>query len=146
MLRAFSTDPTWTWSSAGRAPGGYTVTVWANQAGDPTTAPEASASSSVTLTGCTSASLSPSSGSVAAGGVVTFTASSSGCPNPIYEFWVQDTAGNWKVMQAFSTATTWQWNTAGLPKGTYNISVWANQQGADTSAAEAFGSSTFTVT
>jgi len=145
MLRAFSTDPTWTWNSSGRAPGVYTVVVWANQTGDPTTTSEANATSKVTLTGCTSATLSPSSGSVAAGAAVTFTASSSGCPNPIYEFWLQDTLGNWKVVQAFSTATMWVWNTAGLAKGTYNIYVWANQQGADTSASEAYGTSTFTV-
>jgi uncharacterized protein (DUF2141 family) len=146
MLRAFSTDPTWSWSSSGRAPGVYNIHVWANQVGDPTTTWEANGSGAVTVTGCTSASLSPSSGSVAAGTTVTFTASSSGCPNPVYEFWVQDTAGTWSIVQAFGTATTWQWNTAGLAKGTYHITVWANQQGADTSTWEANGSSTFTVT
>src|SRR5260370_18864511 len=58
MLRAFSSDPTWTWNSSGRAPGVYHVQVWANQAGDPTTTWEATASSTATLSGgCTSAAL-----------------------------------------------------------------------------------------
>src|SRR5260370_4618242 len=121
-VRLRCSDPAWTWNSGGRAPGVYKVEVWANQTGDPTTTWEANASSKVTLTGCTSATLSPSTGSVAAGTAGTFTASSSGCPNPIYEFSLQDTAGNWKIVQAFSTATTWHWNTAGLAKVTYSSS------------------------
>ena len=146
MLRAFSTSPTWSWSTAGMKPGAYAVHVWANQVGDSTALGEAIGATSVTLTGCSSASLTPSTGSVAAGTTVTFTASSTGCPNPIYEFWLQDTSGSWNIMQGFSTSNTWQWNTTALPKGTYNIHVWANQQGADTSAFDGNGASTFTLT
>ncbi len=146
MLRAFSTSATWDWVTSGLAPGTYPVHVWANQTGDSTALAEAIGSSTVTLTGCTSASLSPSSVSVASGSSVTFTASSTGCSSPVYQFWMQDTNGNWQVMQAFSTSNKWTWNTAGWPKGVYNIHVWANQQGADLSTWEGNGAATVTVT
>ena len=146
MLRAFSTDPTWNWVTTGLAPGTYTVHVWANQTGNSTATWEAFGSSTVTLTGCASASLSPSSASVAAGSSITFTASSTGCTAPVYEFWLQDLSGTWQIVQPFSTSNTWVFNTAGRPKGVYNIHVWANQQGADLSAWEAYGSATLTLT
>jgi hypothetical protein len=47
------------------------------------------------------------------------------------------------MKQIFSIGTTWQWTTANLPKGTYTVHVWANNQGADTSTYEAVGSATF---
>ena len=143
--RPFSTDPTWNLSTTGFAPGTYTVNVWANQQGNSTVHAEAYASSTVTLTGCTAASLSPPSGSVAVGTAVMFTASSSGCPNPLYEFWVQDTVGKWHRMTGFG-GTTWTWNNPGWAKGTYHIRVWANQQGAYTGTYETFGSSTYRLT
>src|SRR4029077_8723458 len=146
MLRAFSASATWDWVTSGIGPGSYTVHVWANQAGASTATYEAFGSSTITLTGCTSASLSPSSVSVAAGSSVTFTASSTGWSSPVYQFWMQDTNGNWQVMQAFSTSNKWTWNTAGWPKGTYTIHVWANQQGADLSTWEGNGAATVTVT
>jgi hypothetical protein len=146
MLRAFSTAAAWDWNSAGLAPGTYTVHVWANNVGDSTATFEAFGSSTVTLTGCTSASLAPSSVTVAHGTTVTFTASSTGCPSPVYQFWLQDTAGGWQVVQAFSTSNTWTWNTTGWAAGTYNIHVWANEQGADLSTWESYGSATVTLT
>jgi len=147
MLRAFSTTPTWSWSTAGMKPGAYSIHVWANQVGDSTATFEAFGATTVTLSGgCTGASVAPSTGSVPGGTTVTFTASSTGCPNPIYEFWLQDTTGTWTMVQGFSTSNTWQWNTTGLAKGTYNVHVWANQQGADTSTWEAYGASTITLT
>jgi hypothetical protein len=145
MLRGFSTDPTWNWVTSGLAPGTYTVHVWANQTGDSTATWEAYGSSTVTLTGCTSASLSPSSVSAPAGTSVTFTASSTGCTAPVYQFWLQDTTGKWQIMQPFSTSNTWVFNTTGWPKGVYNIHVWANQQGADQSTWEGNGAATLTL-
>src|SRR5258708_22007713 len=132
MLRAFSRDARWSGNWSGRASGAYHVQVWANQAGDPTTTWEATGSSTVTLSGgCTSAALTANVGSPQAPGTkVTFTASSSGCPNPVYEFWLQDTGGAWTMKQAFG-ASTWIWDTTGLATGAYTIEVWANQHGSD---------------
>jgi plastocyanin len=147
IQRPFSADPTWSWVTSGLAPGTYQVNVWANQAGDSTALAEAIGSSFVTLTGgCTSASITPSSVTVTAGSTVTLTASSTGCSSPVYQFWLQDTNGTWQVMQSFSTSNTLVWNTAGWPKGVYNIRVWANQQGADLSTWEGNGAATITLT
>jgi hypothetical protein len=145
MKRAFSATATWGWDTTGLMPGTYTVHAWANNAGAYTGALEVAGSSTVTLTGCTSAMVSPSSGSAAAGSTVTFTASSSGCPNPQYEFWLQYPDGTWHQMTSFAPSSSWQWITTGFPKGTYTIHAWANQTGAYTGAFEVFGASTFTL-
>ncbi len=49
-------------------------------------------------------------------------------------------------MQAFSTSNQWVWNTAGWPKGNYNIEIWVDQQGADTTTWESFALATVTLT
>jgi hypothetical protein len=143
VTRGFSATPTWSWSTTGLAPGTYTVQAWANQQGALMTAPESVGTSRVTLTGCTSAGLSPTSATQAVGSTVSFTATSSGCPNPQYEYWVQWLNGTWHILRGFSADPTFSWNASSFyAPGTYTIHVWANQQGADTSALEAMGSST----
>jgi hypothetical protein len=144
LKRTFG-DADWTWDTSGLRPGTYTVHVWANQTGGYGGRLEAVASSTVTLTGCTSASVSPSSGSSAAGTPVVFTASSSGCPSPVYEFWIQDTQGIWHRMTTFG-GNTWTWNNAGWGKGVYHIHVWANQANSETRIYETIGASTRTLT
>jgi trimeric autotransporter adhesin len=146
MKRAFSSDGTWSWSTAGLRPGTYTVHVWANQAGDQTAALESMAASTVTLTGCTSATLAPGTVSQPAGSTVNLSAGSAGCPNPVYEYWVQFPNGRWYLKRAFSTDGTWAWDTTGLAPGRYVVHAWANQQGAYTGLLEAVGSSTVTLT
>jgi hypothetical protein len=146
MMQGFSPSNSFSWSTAGLAPGMYNVHVWANNAGDSTATWEANGFDTVTLTGCTSATVSPSSGSSAVGTRVTFTAGSSGCPNPQYEFWLEYPDGSWHMMSSFTMGNTWQWDTTGFAKGTYTIHAWANQQGAYTGAFEIFGSATYTLT
>jgi hypothetical protein len=145
MLRAYSSDPTWAWSTAGLAPGVYAVHVWTIQNGESTSTLDAWAGSTVTLTGCTSSSLTTSSTSVSAGASVTFTATGAGCSAPAYEFWLQDPGGAWHLVQGFSSSNTFVWNTSGWSAGTYNIHVWVNQQGADTGAPESWAGATVAV-
>ena len=64
----------------------------------------------------------PASGAVV-GSQVTLTATTSGCPNPLYEFWLKAPGGSWAVTQAYSASATFFWNTAS-PVGTYYYSVW----------------------
>jgi hypothetical protein len=148
MKRGFSSDPAFNWSTAGLGPGTYTARVWANHAGDSPATWEAYASSTVTLTGCGTAALSPASGSSAVGARIAFTASSTGCAaNPVYEFWLQYPGGSWYLLQKFAPGvTTWQWNTAGYPRGNYVVHVWANNQGSDYSTWETFGTATYSLT
>jgi hypothetical protein len=133
------------WNTSGLAAGTYTIHAWANQQGAATTL-EVYGQSIVTLFApCSSAALSPASGSVTVGGSVTFSASSSGCVNPTYEFWLLDPAGTWHLEQAFGYGYRWTWNTAGWQKGTYTIHVWANQVGVNATVHEAIGSATYTL-
>jgi hypothetical protein len=103
------------------------------------------AESRVTLTGCTSASVTPASGSSGVGTAVTFTASSAGCTNAVYEFWLEDTQGYWHLMRGWGE-NTWTWTNAGWGKGTYHLHVWAMPPGAYGGAYEVFGSATYTLT
>jgi hypothetical protein len=139
--RDFSTDPNWAWNTAGLAPGAYNIHVWAKQRGS-TAAYEAIGATTVTLTGCTSATLSPPNPTQAAGTTINFTAGSSGCANPRYAFWVQYPGGAWYFAQGFGGAT-WSWSTTGLSPGTYTVHVWVNTQG---SGYDTVGSSTITLT
>ena len=133
----------YSWSTAGLAPGTYTIHAWANQQGGSMDAWQAYGSATVSIP---SATLSPRTGSAAVGATITFTAASTGLSSPVYQFWLLDTHGTWRIVQPFGAGNTWRWSTAGLPKGTYTIHVWANQQGSDYSRWQSYGSSTFKLT
>jgi hypothetical protein len=128
------------WSTAGLAPGVYTVHSWVNTAG---TGFDTFGSSTVTLTGCATASLAPPTTSGARGITVNFTASSTGCTSPRYAFWVQYPDLSWHFVRDFDGAT-FGWITTGLPAaGTYTVHVWANVTG---NSFDAVGSATVTLT
>jgi hypothetical protein len=134
------------WNTNGLAPGTYEVHAWANQQGSSTKSFQVMGATTVTLTGCTAATVSPPSGSVTLGTPVTFSATPTGCTNAVYEPWLQYPDGTWHMMRAFSLSNAWTWTTAGLPKGKYVIHFWANNQGSYSSAFQAFGTSTYTLT
>jgi IPT/TIG domain-containing protein/cysteine-rich secretory family protein len=147
LKRPFAGDPSWTWDTTGLAPGVYDVHVWANNAGNATKTWESLASSLITLTGCTSATVSPLSGSGSVGSQVAFTVTStSGCPSPVYEPWLQYPDGTWHKMRSFSSSNAWTWTTTGFPKGQYVLHFWANNQGSYYGALQTFGTSTYTLT
>jgi hypothetical protein len=50
------------------------------------------------------------------------TGSSSGCPNPVYRFWVKDPGSRWSMVQDYSPATTHLWAQTGAA-GTYALEV-----------------------
>jgi putative pyrroloquinoline-quinone binding quinoprotein len=80
----------------------------------------------MTVNACTSVTASaapPSPSSVGTGVMVT--ASATGCPSPMYQFWTQAPGGGWTIQQPYSATATFNWNTAGLAQGTWHISVWA---------------------
>jgi len=95
----------------------------------------------ITPTPCTAATMSVVPNSAATvGTVVTFTASATGCPHPLYEYWVRDASvtDKWTMAQAYSADPTFRWNTAGLKGGTWFISAWArdaSSQGTITSGS-----------
>lgn len=134
-----------TWKTTGLAPGRYTVHVWANQLVDRGATWEAFATSAVTLTGCSSATLSPTSGPLTRGPSVTLTATALGCVTPVYEYWLQYPNGAWHMLRSFD-ANPWTWNTSAFPKGTYTVHVWANTSGAATATWQTYASGVFSLT
>src|SRR5205823_14999591 len=80
-----------------------------------------------TLTPCTSSNLSASPVSPSTAGTrVTLTAASSGCPNPLYEYWMKP-AGytTWQMLQGYSTNAQFSWDSLGAAAGTETFGVWA---------------------
>jgi len=129
----YSPTATWSWDTNTWPLGTYQVGVWV----------KASASSAAYDTffigtfqlnvggGCTSASISASPASPqVAGTSITFTASSTDCASPAYEFWKLPPPGSaWSVARPYDSAATFTWNTTGLAPGPYRIGVWARQSG-----------------
>jgi PQQ-like domain len=135
MAQAYSSSNTFSWSTAGIAPGTYHFSIWArdasstgafgNQFGRWDTYNNGL---TYALSTCSSLSVRVSPASPAAAGTtVTVTAQASGCPNPspLYQFWILAPGGtSYQVAQAYSTNGTFTWSTGGLATGTYRFSVW----------------------
>jgi hypothetical protein len=127
------------WSTAGLAPGVYNVHVWVNTAG---TGYDSFGTSTITLTGCATASIAPPTVTQAHGTTVNLTASSTGCTSPRYAYWVQYPDTSWHFVRDFGAAA-FAWNTTGLGAGVYTVHVWANVMG---NSYDAVGSATVTLT
>src|SRR5260370_10581236 len=90
MVQAYSTSAAWQWSTSGATAGTYFVAVWARDSNSAGTSGnnfgrwDAFSSTQYTLSSSACSSVSISSAAV------TFTAHASGCPNPLYQFWILD--------------------------------------------------------
>ena len=146
VVQGFGASSSVDWNTSGLAPGAYRVDVWANQKGASVSSAEAFASSLVTLTGCTSASIQPGLAIGEAGTTVVLVAGSGGCPNPQFQFRFRALDGPWRVVQGFSDNATVNWNTKGLAPGAYTMQVWANQRGASRATYEAIANAPVTLT
>jgi hypothetical protein len=142
VVQGYGIGATWTWNSAGRAPGPYQVGAWEGSASSPSTHESfAITSFDLGVLTCTSAGLSGPSQPQAAGTAVNFTASSTRCGTAQYEFWTLAPGGSWTVGRGFGGAA-WRWNTTGLAPGDYQIGAWAREAGS-TSAHDAYFIGTF---
>jgi hypothetical protein len=93
---------------------------------------------------CTSAALSASPVSPQASGTtVSLTASSTGCLNPEYKFWLLPPGGSWTAQTGFG-GNAFTWNTTGFASGVYQIGVWARNIGSRASY-EAYFIGTYTL-
>src|SRR3989449_74988 len=128
VTQAYSSSNTWNWSTSGVATGTYTLDVYARDASstaaydahispNPTYVLNAAAAPTCTSVTESANPVSPQ----AAGATVKFTATATGCPNPLYQFWLQAPGGGWSVAQAYSSNNIWNWSTSGLATGTYTI-------------------------
>ena len=134
----------WTWNTAGLAPGTYELGVWARQLGSGRDYDAYGFTTFVVRpSGCASAgTVSDLAPPQTSGATVTFTASSSGCSSPQYQFWLLAPGGTWTVERPYGPSTSWAWNTTGLGAGNYQVGVWARQTGS-TSAYDSFSVSTY---
>lgn len=129
--QGYSSTATWAWNTTGAANGVYQVGVWAKASASANSYDAYYIGTYVLSVGpCTSASLSSlPAGPQTAGTPVTFTASSTGCSAPQYEFWELAPSGSWTMVQAYSTSAKFVWTTSAAAAGTYRFGVWAKQTG-----------------
>ena len=148
VAQAYSSSATFNWNTAGQAVGTYRYSVWARDAGSPAGYDTFFPGAAYTLNSrCVSvtASAVPAAPQLP-GTTVTLTASTPGCPNPLYEFWILAPGGSWTVMQTYSTSATFTWNTAGKPPGTYLYSVWVRDATSSAGYDAYFPGTAYTVT
>jgi len=143
----------WTWNTAGWAAGLYQVQVWARQRGSGNASDAYAMTTYLLGTGlgstagaCGSASLSSNvSPPQRPGATITFTASSTGCGSPQYQFGIRPPGGVNAIKRAYGGDATWSWDTSGLVPGTYLVAVWAREAGS-TAAYQANAFTTYQLT
>jgi hypothetical protein len=84
---------------------------------------------------CASPSLTPNLASPQqVDSTVTFTATSTTCPKPEYEFYLQPPGQGWYLEQGWG-GPTWSWDTFGVAGvGAFNVNVWVRETGSRGSA------------
>ena len=149
IVQPYSVATTFNWNTSGLPAGNYLYTVWARDLSSAGTSCGYLGCSdaffpaptySLTTTPCTSVSDSAAPTSPQASGAgIAFTASASGCPHPLYQFWILAPGHSWQVVQPYSTTATFNWNTAGLAAGTYLYTVWARDSGSTGTSCSSYG-------
>ena len=121
----------WTWNTTGLAPGTYQVEVWARQTGSGKPYDTYGLTTYVlTRSGCQNVALAPSvPAPQVSGSQVTFTAASTDCSSPNYQFLLQRPGGSWSVVQPYSATTTWLFDSSKYGSGIFQVGVWARQAG-----------------
>jgi hypothetical protein len=135
LVQPFSASNVWNWNTVGLAPGVYSVAVQAKSVGSSSPngydvervvsyviAPPAAQTMDILA-----APVSPQT----AGSTVTISATNvgGGSGSYQYQFWLKDTFGVYTLAQPFSSSSSWNWDTTGLPAGTYYVAVQAKSSG-----------------
>jgi hypothetical protein len=134
IVQPYSTSSTWNWDTSTFAPGTYTITVWALDAGSAVNGWDTYSTITFTLNNlCVTAGVAPDKASPQTRGVtVTLIANSSGCTNPEYEYWFKLPGGAYALARAYGGAVL-AWDTHGAPTGTYQLIVWVREVGSSAS-------------
>ena len=124
IVQDYSPTATFNWTSNGTA-GLYHLEVDVKNTGS-TAAYDSVANIAYTINGaatCATAGLSAMPASPQAPSTqVTWTGSSTGCPNPRYRFWELDPGSRWSMVQDYSAATTYTWHSPAIA-GAYKFEV-----------------------
>src|SRR5439155_330050 len=114
VARPYSSTATSTWNTGGLAAGAYLYTGWPPEPSSTGTqcgslgcndAFFAAPPYTLNTQPCASDTDSPAPAAPQAHGTtVTFTAGSTGCPHPLYQFWIRAPGGSWQVVQPYSSS------------------------------------------
>jgi len=132
-VQEYTTTNTWTWNTNGAPAGSYEVEVYIRNVGS--IAPH-EAFNSITYVlvadmpanGATLAPSMPSPQLTGNNNIIFTAGGTGGSGNYEYRFWLKSN-GVWSQVQAYSTANTWTWNTAGAGAGTYGVQVYVRNIG-----------------
>jgi hypothetical protein len=117
---------TYSWNTTAQPLGGYGLRAEVRNVGA-TTAAEASASVTYALANpaCTTPTVTSNPASPQGPAtVVTFTATTTTCPSPLFRFFYETSPGaGWTLLQDYSASNTYRWSTAGAPGGSYRFEV-----------------------
>jgi len=124
IVQDYGVGTSYSWNTTGKAQGTYSLEVDVRDQGSEV--PYEAVANSIFVLGparCRNATLvaNPASQS-ATGSTVVLTASSTGCANPRYRFWVQAPGERWSIAQNYSSASTLNWSGT-TRRGTYNLEV-----------------------
>jgi photosystem II stability/assembly factor-like uncharacterized protein len=147
LLEGWTSTSVFNWDTSNYAAGSYRISVWARDLSSTNTYDSFFAFQyTLTVTVCSGIAVtsSPSSTAVQRGQPVQFTASTTGCPNPRYEFWLLPPGGSWGLAQAYSSSTGFYWSTF-VPEGTYRFSVWV-RDASSSNSYDSFTAFPFTIT
>lgn len=148
LVQTYSSSPTYRWNSRGAPAGVIYFGVWARDESSTASADVYSSTPYTLFSPCTSAGLSFAPASplpVGSGTPVTITPSSSGCANPVYEFWMRPaTSTTWQLLQPYSANASYKWNSTGAPAGLVYFGVWARDS-ASTASADVYSSTPYTL-
>jgi hypothetical protein len=125
VVQDYGSASTYSWNTTGQPLGGYGLRAEVRNVGA-TTAAEASAGVTYTLANaaCTAPTVTANPASPQGPStMVTFTATTTTCPSPVYRFYYQTPGAGWTLLQDYSTSRTYTWSTAGAPGGNYNFEI-----------------------
>jgi len=145
IVQDYSSASTYAWNTSGRAQGTYYLEADVRDQGSAAVY-EAVGNTTFKLgpPTCHNPTLTPSPASPqATGATVTFTSTTTGCPNPRYRFWVRPPGGAWYIAQNYGTLNTFSWKASGAP-GAYYIEVDV-RDASSTASYDAVNNITYTV-
>jgi hypothetical protein len=149
VAQGYSASATFSWNTTGLPGGTYSYSVWArdNTSGAGYDAYFPGTAYTLTTTACTSVAASAAPASPQASGTtITISATSTGCANPRYEFWLQAPGGSWTIAQSYSGNATFSWSTTGSMAGAWHYSVWVRDATSAASYDAYFPGTAFTLT
>jgi photosystem II stability/assembly factor-like uncharacterized protein len=141
----YSASSTYYWSTFVPV-GTYYFSVWVRDASS-SNAYDAFSTFPFTITGngCTGMAATAAPPSPTTRGMTPmFTGTATGCPYPMYEFWLRMPAGNWLLARGYSMDNIWDWSTSGQPTGNYVVSIWARDS-SSTASYDAFSTFAYTL-